>query len=69
MRTSAKAGADVIDLAVNKASPGDRGFFTLLKKDTSSPDSLDVRKQQDLWLKSLQWARITQENTSLKELL
>ena len=66
MRTAAEAGADVIDLATNKASPGERGYFTLLKKDTSSPDSKDVSKQQKLWVKSAEWAKITRENTALK---
>lgn len=41
MRTAAKAGVDVVDLATNKAYPGDRGYFTLLKKDVSAPESMD----------------------------
>lgn len=62
MRTSAEAGADVIDLAVNKAHPGERGYFTLLKKDESSPDSQDGEKQKDLWAKTAKWAGVTLDN-------
>lgn len=40
-RTSAEAGADLIELAVNKAYPGQRGYFTMLKKDESDPLTLD----------------------------
>ena len=65
MRTAAKAGVDVVDLATNKAHPGDRGYFTLLKKDVSAPDSMDEETQQKLWVKSMEWAGITRENTAL----
>lgn len=65
MRTAATAGVDVADLATNKAHPGDRGYFTLLKKDVSAPDSMDEETQQKLWVKTLEWAGITRENTAL----
>lgn len=65
MRTAAEAGADVVDLATNKAYPGERGYFTLLKKDTSSADSKDEDEQGKLWVKSAEWAKITRENTAL----
>lgn len=63
MRTSAEAGADVIDLATNKAHPGERGYFTLLRKDDSSPESQDKEKQRNLWVKSAEWAGITWKDT------
>lgn len=66
MRTSAEASVDVIDLATNKAYPGERGYFTLLAKDVSSPESRDEEKQRKLWVKSAEWAGITGENTALK---
>lgn len=68
MRTSAEAGADVIDLATNKAYPGERGYFTMLKKDSSSPNSQDVEKQRKIWMKSADWAGITEKDTALKTL-
>jgi NAD(P)-dependent dehydrogenase (short-subunit alcohol dehydrogenase family) len=58
MRTSSEAGTDVAKLAVNEASPGARGFFTLLKQDTSSPDSLNEMVQNDIWEKTLEWTGI-----------
>ena len=66
MRTAAEAGADVVDLATNKAYPGERGYFTLIKKDASSPESQDEEKQRKLWVKSAEWARITPRDTALK---
>jgi len=65
MRLSAEAGADVIDLATEKAHPRERGYFTLLEKDASAPDSMDEETQQGLWKKTLQWAGITRDNTAL----
>ena len=55
MRTAAEAAADVVDLAINEAYLGQRGFFTLLKQDTSSPESLVENTQQKLWLKTAEW--------------
>jgi len=66
-RSSAEAGVDVAELAVNKAHPGERGYFTLLKKDESDPVTMDQKEQQRVWQKSLEWAKITKENTALKE--
>lgn len=69
MRTSAEAGADVIDLVTENAFPGQRGYFTLLEKDESAPESRDEEKQQDLWKKSAEWARVTTEDTALQRVL
>ena len=33
LRTTTEVGADVIELAFNKASPGQRGFFTLHEEE------------------------------------
>ncbi|KAL8798612.1 MAG: hypothetical protein Q9182_006524 [Xanthomendoza sp. 2 TL-2023] len=68
MRTSAEAGADVIALATNEAFPGERGFFTWLKKDESSVESLDEEKQRKLWVKSAEWVGIGADDTKLKTL-
>ena len=66
MRTAAMAGVDVIDLATNKAHSGERGYFTLLKKDVSSPESQDQTKQQRLWEKSLVWTGISSQDTVVR---
>ena len=63
MRTSAEAGTDVIDLATNKAYPGERGYFTMLQKDDSSRESQDKEKQRKVWVKSAEWAGITWKDT------
>lgn len=65
MRVASQAGVDVIDLATNNAHPGDRGYFTLLKKDVSAPDSLNEETQQKLWVKSMEWNGINRKNTAL----
>ncbi|KAI1452406.1 NAD(P)-binding protein [Annulohypoxylon moriforme] len=67
LRTTADAGVDVIDLATNKEHPGERGYLKQLKKEPSSPDSLNEDKQQKLWVKSAEWAKITKENTALAD--
>ena len=64
MRTAAEAGADVVDLATDKAYPRERGYFTLLDKDSSSPESQDEEKQRKLWVKSAEWARIMPRDTA-----
>ena len=68
MRTAAEAGADVIALATNEAFPGERGYFTMLNKDESSPESLDEEKQRMLWAKSAEWAGVGAGDTALKAL-
>lgn len=69
MRTSAEAGVDVVDLATRAVHPQERGYFTLLKHDNSAPESMEVQTQQGLWKKTLEWARITRENTALTKAL
>lgn len=66
IRTAAEAGQDVARLAINEAVPSERGYFTLLKKDESPPESLDERKQEHLWIQSAQWVGITAQDTSLE---
>ncbi|KAI1102377.1 hypothetical protein F4804DRAFT_334386 [Jackrogersella minutella] len=63
MRTATPAGIDVAELALNPVYVGERGFFTFLKKDHSSPESQDEGKQQALWTKSLDWVKITKGDT------
>ena len=69
MRTASEAGNDIADLATGKVHAGARGYFTLLKKDESSPDSKDEGKQQTLWKKTAEWAKITSGNTALQSAL
>ncbi|KAI1647429.1 NAD(P)-binding protein [Daldinia loculata] len=64
-RTAANAGTDVIDLATNNTYPGERGYLLTLKKEPSSPDSYNEDKQEKLWVKSAEWAKVTKENTAI----
>lgn len=66
MRNVADAGWDVAHIAMNIFRPGKRGYFTLRSEDASSPDSMDETTQQKLWVQTLAWVGITQENTALK---
>lgn len=66
LRTSAEGGHDIVELAANPIYAGEQGFFTLLKKDDSSPESQNETKQQMLWARTLQWAKITKDNTVLQ---
>jgi len=65
-RTSAEAGVDIADLAVNRAHPDERGFFTLLEKAESAPQSLEQEVQHRIWIQSVAWANITKDDTALK---
>jgi hypothetical protein len=64
MRTTAEASVDVINLATDQTK--EQGYYTLFRKDTSSPDSLDESKQQQLWKKTFDWVKISKEDTALK---
>ncbi|KAI1805043.1 NAD(P)-binding protein [Daldinia bambusicola] len=64
-RTAADAGIDVVDLATNNVYPGERGYLLTLKKEPSSPDSYNEDKQEKLWTKSAEWAKITKEDTAI----
>ncbi|KAI0900155.1 hypothetical protein F4806DRAFT_493149 [Annulohypoxylon nitens] len=65
IRTAAQAGIDVAELALNPTYVGERGFFTFLKKDESSAESREESRQEALWTKSLEWARITKDDTAM----
>ncbi|KAI9692038.1 MAG: hypothetical protein M1820_009573 [Bogoriella megaspora] len=65
LRTAAPAAVDVVELALNPAYKGQRGFYTLLEKDQSSPESRNREKQKRLWDKTLEWAKISKEDTVL----
>jgi NAD(P)-dependent dehydrogenase (short-subunit alcohol dehydrogenase family) len=63
MRTAKDAGVDVIDLAVGTECLHAEGYFTMRKKDESSAESRDERKQEALWKKTLEWTGIRKEDT------
>ncbi|KAI1194517.1 hypothetical protein F5X97DRAFT_275363 [Nemania serpens] len=66
MRRSADAGVDVADLALDKKHTGERGYLRLVAPGPSSTESLDEAKQEKLWTKTLEWAKLTKEKTALE---
>ncbi|KAI1824341.1 NAD(P)-binding protein [Xylaria intraflava] len=65
-RLVSAAAADVIDLAVSEKFASASGFYTLLSKDVSSPESMNEDKQRALWTKSIEWAHIDNDEIVLK---
>lgn len=65
LRRVSAGGVDVAKIALDPEYVGARGYYTFLKKDESSPESREGKKQEALWVRSAQWAGITRENTSL----
>ncbi|KAJ8066071.1 hypothetical protein OCU04_005163 [Sclerotinia nivalis] len=66
LRSTKVAAADLIEIAIGKQYRGSSGYFVILNKDESSPESRDEEKQLDLWKKSMDWIKITEDQTPLK---
>ncbi|KAI0451746.1 hypothetical protein F5B21DRAFT_506939 [Xylaria acuta] len=66
VRRSADAGVDVAELVLNQKHVGERGYLRLMVPEPSSAESLDETKQERLWAKTAEWARITSEDTALE---
>lgn len=65
LRSANAAAVDLIEVAVGKEYVGTRGFYQMSKPGESSPESKDEAKQQKLWLKSLEWAGVSKDDTAL----
>ncbi|KAK7189883.1 hypothetical protein DPSP01_008408 [Paraphaeosphaeria sporulosa] len=65
MNTSAGAARDVADLAVADELAGKEGHFLFRDEDESSPASYDEEMQGRLFVKSVEWCMIRQEDTVL----
>lgn len=66
LRTAEPAGIDVAEISLSPKFVGKRGFYTLLEKDESSPESRDENKQESLWVETLKWAKISKDNTAFQ---
>ncbi|KAI1371093.1 NAD(P)-binding protein [Hypoxylon crocopeplum] len=64
MRIAAESAGDTIELALDHIHPGERIYLELLEKADSSPESRDQAKQEKLWTKSAEWAKINKGNTA-----
>ncbi|KAI8624752.1 hypothetical protein F5Y19DRAFT_305103 [Xylariaceae sp. FL1651] len=65
LRRAADAGVDVADLVLNQKHAGERGYIRLMVPGPSSKDSLDEEKQKKLWMKTAEWAKITEEDIKM----
>jgi hypothetical protein len=65
IRRSAHAAKDVVDLAMGAHGKGQTGYFIMANKAESSKASQDEEMQIKVWNRSVEWAGITQQNTSL----
>lgn len=66
MRTTSTAAPDLIKLATNSAHPGERGYFIHLNKASVTPEILDKEHQELLWEKTLEWTKMSQDDTALE---
>lgn len=65
MRRSADAGIDVAELAINEKHADERGYFRLMVPGSSSTESLDAVKQEKLWKRTAEWAKISDGDIAL----
>ena len=67
IRTAATAADEMVELAVGKAHPGERGYFVpQLVSASGSDESNNKGKQERLWVKSLEWAKVREGDTALE---
>ncbi|THV54595.1 hypothetical protein BGAL_0023g00030 [Botrytis galanthina] len=68
LRNTKVAAADLIDISVGKEYRGSSGYYVMLNKDESSPESQDEEKQLRLWKKSMEWIKLSQDQTPLQDI-
>ncbi|KAA8574834.1 hypothetical protein EYC84_004078 [Monilinia fructicola] len=66
LRNTKVASADLREISIGQQFRGSSGYFIMLNKDESSPESQDEEKQLKLWRKSLEWIKITEDQTPLE---
>ncbi|KAI0468056.1 NAD(P)-binding protein [Xylaria cf. heliscus] len=65
MRSSDAAASDLVEVALSPQYADASGYFEMLKNCESSPESRDSAKQDVMWIKSAEWARVTASMTVL----
>jgi hypothetical protein len=61
-RTCSEAGVDMVELSVNpKHSNGERGYYTLLKRDQPDDIVRNEQAQERVWKQTAKWTGIGQE--------
>lgn len=66
LRNTQVASIDLREISIGEQFRGSSGYFIMLNKDESSPESQDEEKQLKLWRKSLEWIKITEDQTPLE---
>ncbi|KAM0183430.1 hypothetical protein ACHAPC_006432 [Botrytis cinerea] len=69
LRNTKIAATDLIDISVGEEYRVSSGYYVMLNKEESSPESQDEEKQLKLWKKSMGWIKISQDQTPLREIL
>jgi hypothetical protein len=64
--TVQQAAKPVVEVAVSNRFAGQEGYFEGEQKIDSSPDSMNVKKQKDLWRKSVEWCGLKSEDTVIE---
>ncbi|KAI1329091.1 NAD(P)-binding protein [Xylariaceae sp. FL0255] len=69
LRRASEAGVDVAELVLDRKEKyrGVKGYLRLMVEGPSSDESLDEMKQEALWDKTLEWARVGKKETVLLE--
>jgi hypothetical protein len=57
-----RAAKVVVDIAVSEEFAGSEGYFEGRQKVASSPDSLDENVQRELWVRSLRWCKLKEDD-------
>lgn len=66
-RRSSEAGIDMVEITVNrKYSHGERGYYTLLKRDQPDEIVRDVQAQERVWRQAVRWAGVEQDECRLE---
>jgi hypothetical protein len=66
-RRCSEAGVDMVELAVNpKHNNGERGYFTIFKRDQPDEIVRDEQTQERVWRQVVTWAGIGQEECRLE---
>ncbi|TGO37779.1 hypothetical protein BHYA_0089g00180 [Botrytis hyacinthi] len=68
LRNTKVVAADLIDISVGKEYRRSSGYYVMLNKDESSPESQDEEKQLRLWKKSMEWIKLSQDQTPLQDI-
>jgi len=65
LQSSNASGVDSNEESVEKTHSEESGDYLVMEKDVNGPNGNDEEKQKRLWIKSLEWIHMTEEETAL----